>query len=229
MKNSLLFIALIVWATILQGCVISEKIKGTDESVYFPSFRLSYNSSPPQEKIHSFGFEVNASQGSGESSQRLGSWDDIRLGNTDFNGPTIVNSKFEISTLSAAVKWGIWIREKVGFEWMGGVGLTAVDLELTSAGLYEHENFLTLSPFTGTQITLRPLSYLSIYGRGGLSYWGPTESLFSRELGVNLSLTPSFSVFGGWRKQEYTDEMSSPKSDISLMMAGPMAGLLLTF
>lgn len=228
MKKSFFFLVLILLMVILAGCSTGAKtIKGEDENAFSPVFRLSQSFMPLEEKVKSFGFEVSASHGAGKSSQQIAAADYIRLDRTDFFGPDSVDHKFDISTLSAAIKWGFWIKEIVGIEWLGGVGLTNMNLEIASAGQTVDEDFHHRSLFAGLQVSVKPLSYLGLYGRSSAAFYNNFD-LSSVELGVSLSPVSNFSIFGGWRWWEYTYDRGYDSS-IRLEISGPMAGLLISF
>lgn len=232
MAKIYLLTGMLFFAVLMNGCVRYEStvIKGEDKNVLFPSFRMSNNFLPSTSK-KIFGLDFAASRGYGRSSQKLDASDHVDLGYTDFKGPATVKSKYEISTLSAAVRWGFSVAERVKFEWIGGYGATVMDIELTSGSLFEDEYHETYGPILGTEISVKLLSSLQLYARwrqtgSGMIYSEATLSEY--ELGTSVHIMSHLSLFGGYRTWVYEWDNNSG-SDIELELSGPVAGILLTF
>lgn len=193
---------------------------------------MSFNLLPEEEaKKRKQSLEIDVSRGEGGSSQRIEAWDYLLMNNRRFEGPATVEQKYEISTLSAAMLWGVGSESVVGLDWFAGLSRTKLDIELTSGGISGGDHFKNIRPFTGVQLNVRPLSYLSIYGRGSASFikFDDEFSFSSMEVGTKVNLMSNLSLFGGWRWWRFEEDDINNASDIKLKLSGPMAGLLLKF
>jgi hypothetical protein len=158
----------------LAGCGPSSKdIKGSDSSVFFPSFRATVNILPEEDEKNRTQEEITSSlaadfdfaYGHGNSSQQINTGEFLNFGDAHFNGPASIASDYKVYAGSFGVRGGALINRVVTIGAIGGVGFQRLDLDVESGNITEHDKNLTAGPLFGAQLTVQPISWLDLYGR----------------------------------------------------------------
>jgi hypothetical protein len=205
----------------LVGCIGpgAENLMGSDNGAFFPAFRTTLNRDHPQ--AHTI--EMDFAYGAGTSSQQIDSGDYLNFKDVRFNGPAQISSDYKLYAGSVSFLGGI-SGEVASLDLTAGVGLVYLDLEVKSGAIAEHGDTFFVGPFLGTQLSVRPASWFTLYVRGSLTTV-LLRGLSSMELGVSVTPMPRVAIFGGWRRVHYVEQLS----DGDLKLTGPMAGIHLMF
>jgi len=232
------------------GPVSSDDIQGRDR-VIFPSARATWDilrparerrreaeaaqqpkgatAARPRPFQWSLIGELDLDYGEGESSHEMVPGELILFDGATFNGPGRLHSAFEMFHAMAGVRAGLWLKETVGLEAIGGLSLLRLDLEIKSAALSE-ERETTLLGFTlGLQLNLRPIEELTLYGRA-MAMDG-FESDFDQlletvEAGASLALAKGTFVFAGFRYWNYDEDyFEDEEADLDFKLTGPVFGI----
>ncbi len=170
----LALVGLLVLQLGFTGCETSEPVEGRDDDVFFPSFRATWKILPEKKKtlvdtlrsdtsevengselapiLPSFAVDFDFVYGSGDTSQRLTTGEELDFGDTTFSGPTRVTADSDLYVWTLAPRGGFWIYETVGIEGFLGAGINYLDLELESGALSESETSVAGGPAFGGQL-----------------------------------------------------------------------------
>ena len=205
-----------------------EAIRGRDNQVSFPLVRGSIDLVPRRANGLWVAAELEASRGSGTSSQTIDAGRSTALGGQLFTGPAQISSEFSLSTQSVVLRGGTWLNPSIAFEALGGVGSEIVTIDLRSGGVSISDREFNLGLLAGAQLSGSPTPWLTLSGRlTGII--GLESDLETIELGAHIQVVRHLAVVGGWRKWTYREEVRSGRGPVDLSLSGPMAGIVLSF
>lgn len=228
------------------GCQTgSIALDGTDDTVFFPAIRTIYHLTPPQPGlidsikgksdegerkagIGSAALDFDLAYGIGQSSTDVPSGRFLIFDGDLFDGPMRVRSTAHILTGSVAFRGGLWLFHTVGIEPIIGLGVTYADVEVRGSDNEARDRTLTTGLLLGAQVSLRPASWLTFYGRG--TGTGNNETgIFRGELGVLVKPYPHVALMAGVRRWIYEEERRGQDGDVQLTLSGPTLALNLLF
>ncbi len=151
-----------------------------------------------------------------------------------FLGPEQLDYDYTLHVGSVSARGGARFLDVVGLYMLGGLSTSALQLEVDAPGERAGDTGVSLGAHWGWRAVLTPHPVLDLYGQwqlhllAGLS--SNRESVFmnTSEVGANVHLTQTFSVFGGWRWWDY-EEVVDGESDLDVDLSGPTFGLLFRF
>ena len=154
---------------------------------------------------------------------------------TVFNGPQVLQSSYDLHLASFGVRGGVQLFDLVSLEGLGGLSLTALDLELRGASGSASDTGVSMGVHVGARATITPHPVVDLYGQGKLHLLGGLQDsrrtvvLATAEVGGNLHVTSNVSLFGGYRWWSYFEDIHSASDIDDIVLKGPTAGLLLRF
>ena len=182
----------------------------------------------------SIDFEYAAGLGGNDAQNLSRATDYVNYGGTVFNAPGTLQSSYDLHLGSVGVRAGQRFFEAVTLEALFGLSVAALDLEIRSASESAQDTGVSLGAHVGARVTVTPHPIFDLYGEGkfhllgGLQGSRQTVTLGTFEVGGNLHVTSTASLFAGWRYWSYTEDLHNA-SDLDVELAGPTFGLLLRF
>ena len=203
-----LLLLLIIVIFFLTGCATGgnggpSEVSLSDNEATFPSFRMRHDLLPTKESTKLFFLELDIANASGKFSQDLEPGDYIDLKDTTFSGPSKVESKYNLSNITATTGWGFNVRQKTSFQFLGGVGATRLDLKVKSEGISAQDEFEKIGFFLGLHIGFTPWEKVGLYFRESISSDYRNYTFITTEFGTVISLRDKLSLFAGLRTGRY--------------------------
>lgn len=151
------------------------------------------------------------------------------------DGPQVLRSSFDLHLASVGARAGGQLFGLISLEGLGGLSLTALDLELRGSRGRARDTGVSMGVHVGGRATLTPHPVVDFYGEGKLHLLGGLQEsrrtvvLATAEAGGNLHLTSGISLFGGYRWWRYFEDIHSASDIDDIVLEGPTMGLLLRF
>lgn len=243
-----LFITSIV--LILSACTSTEDIKGRDNTVFTPAFRAStqllpytpspYSGSaasdtPPaparRAKFHLF-LDFDLATGQGDSDQSVGTGKNVEYGDATIAGPATVEHEYTLTVASAAGRAGWLFGDRFALEGLLGLGLTSLDMEVSSGSTSDDDSTTGLGALIGMQLAFYLRPDVAIEARfSSLANTNSDEAtvLDAYETVVKYRAASDVDLFAGWRWWDLEQERSDGDSDVFLKISGPTLGVQLRF
>ena len=224
----LLFLA----ATVLSGCGGYAAIDGRDDSVLFPSLRVSY---PLLDEFYQEGqsdhaLEADWSRGSGSAHQALDAYDTISFAGATLQWPAVVRQDFTLDVAQIDARFRFPRAARVFVEFLAGYRYTDLDLRLRSADISAQRFLRDGGVIGGVGIGSRLTNSLMLNLRMVLDLNGKQDrKMQSLDLSASYWLSPRAAITAGLRRWQYERNMTGA-SDIDLLVwQGLSAGLAFSF
>jgi hypothetical protein len=211
-------------------------IQASDEGVFQPGARVSVNLSrlrgEPSDPQTGHAIELGLTQGSGSSSQSLGS-NRVVWGSQTFTAPQQLRYEFDFTYVDVSYRYRHFFGESraFGLEALGGLGYADLDFTVRSATQRASENLSSpgLALGVGGIWRLRPTT--SLQGRltatggggSGISNAKRIELYLVQALGRNAALRAGYS---SW---EVESDRGDGVSKLELKFSGPALGVDVMF
>lgn len=158
--------------------------------------------------------------------------DAIDLPRFDVNGPAIVHTDIDLTSVDLTSRGGVRIFELFSIEGRGGLGYTHSNKELSSTAAGKTLRDWSLGGVVGARGEFEPFPGLIAYADGRL-YLGFSDTMgyatrVVSELGVEIRPAAGFALFGGWHRDVYREERGND-SDVEVEFRGVMGGLRWVF
>ncbi len=241
------------------GCSTAEDIEGRDSSAFFARGRMSFSAltplhmatvskaaspkTPPADPgaqgvpaeapagpvEPSLAAEFDFGYGHGDLSQDLAAGETIDFKSVDVVGPARVTAELDLFHYSIAARGGAWFGGIFGMEGLIGGNVQHSIVEVDSGSADDRSETVRGGPIFGGQLSLQPLRWLLIHGRGSYSvgFGSRTGDLGILEAGISLSPGAGVWFAGGWSWWGYFEGRDG--SDVDVDISGPFAGLHLVF
>ncbi len=158
--------------------------------------------------------------------QNIQAGESFRMDSLNIVGPARVSHDYDLYSWSFVARGGFWVDGYFGLEGLGGIAFEYLDIEASSGGVTVGDDEIYAGPLFGAQLSLKPVPWCTIYGRGSITF-GFLEELFefaNAEAGLSFAPHEKVTVFGGWRWWDLEVDRSG-EADIELELSGPTFGL----
>jgi len=233
------------------GCASDgDKLEADDRGVFFPTLRASFDvdrqgpasfKRGPAEYSMSWDASIDAevSRGEGETTDRVDSGDEIRIGDLRIDGPA--DLEIDHSIALASVAFAATLRSQRGLLLRGfaGVGYSRLDLDIDTGAQKQSEEISAVGPMIGGRIGWYAGPTLGVYAQASQRIGFPSEFqsviIDQLELGFEIFPTTGLALFAAWRGLSYEGDGGGDHwhhghdSDLDLDLSGPVAGLSLSF
>ena len=232
---------------LVTGCadLTTNEINIQDRGVFLPEVRASIDISPrgeaPAVPHTGHAVELNATGGSGEDDQNLGTGSNpVRFGGRTFAAPVALHHDFDFRFASIAYRYRHFFgaTRTFGIEGMGGLGFAELDLTVSSPSASASEKMTSggLVGAFGIIWKFRPTtslhSRLMFFGSGdeeGVSAASRLDVYVAQSLGSHFLVRAGWAAWGVHSAREFNDNSGSVNSPINVRFSGPALGLELAF
>ncbi len=177
--------------------------------------------------------DLDVFQGSGDFKQDVLPGDVISVGGSTFTGQDI-KVDFDLFRTSLALRAENRFANGFGVDGFFGVGMSELEIELSSPGSSDSDVNTSYGPILGMGLSYAPIDLLRFFVEGsvnpGAGSVTSSVGVTTVDLGSQIKLGPNASAILGWRRIEYEAEYdSSVRSDIELILSGPLVALRFGF
>jgi opacity protein-like surface antigen len=236
-----------VWLALALGFVLfgvgcaNDTIRLREGQTVIPAGRVVWQATPttgtPQHWARFSGLSVDGevSHTSGKDDRSIAPGEQITLRKTTFSGPTEFRSRAKIMDASLEARAGLAIQDWFRFEPTLGIGLSSVNLEVSSGGLEQSDVSTDVGLLVGMRTAIKPHELIEFYASwkigflGGSSGSSNSNSVARWEAGARLLPLDHIGVFAAYRESIYTQARDEDESDAQLSFRGPVLGVELRF
>lgn len=191
--------------------------------------------SPPRVARGQLALEIDYAAGIGGDDRQTNATGYVDFDGRRIPGAVTIQHNYDLHVATLGVRGGVRLFERVAIEGLGGLSVTALRFRMRAPGIRIQDTGVSMGTHVGARVTVTPFPAFDLFAQGrfhvlrGLQGRRRRISLGTAMVGGDLHLTPTLSLFGGWRWWHYVEDVSSESDFDDVRLSGPTFGALLRF